>query len=71
MCVTALLDLDLHDRPPPLRDTPARQAGTNRVDLPPAAWGDAVVVPRLCSMLAGDTARERLLGVHMVETLVR
>ena len=46
LCATAILDLDANDRPPPLpaADAPARQLGANPSDLPPAGWGDSVVI---------------------------
>jgi len=72
LCATAILDLDANDRPPPLpaADAPTRQVGADTSDVPPAGWGDSVVIPHLYNMMQKPTARERLLGVHMVETLV-
>ena len=71
LCVTALLDLDSHDRPPPLPAAGApdarQQAGANPINMPPAGWGDSVVIPHLYNMMQKPTARERLLGVLMVE----
>lgn len=71
LCCTALLDLDDEGQPaPPPGATPDAEE-TNHGEAEDAdTWRDSAVVPRLYDLMQRPTARQRVLGLYMVQVLV-